>query len=163
MTHLHPTPPTKLPYTIRLDAEYQADPKPTIYDIRVNVDDPLRAKILAMTQNPEVVKQLHQIVGLDESLAMLIQAISHSKAKHTFYRAMAKDPVGFVRMWMKSQRRDLEVILGEAGRGGGEDGSGPEFARGGRGGVWDSTVVHEAVRYAPIALSTLRLIVMAVY
>ena len=37
--------------------------------------------------------------------------------------------------------------MGEAQRGGGEDGMGPEFARGGRGGVWDSAVVKEAVRY----------------
>lgn len=147
MTHLHPIPPIKLAYTIRVDQEYINDPVPTIYDVRVSVDDPLRGQILALTQNPEHVNQLRQIVALDDSLAVLIQAIQVSKAKHTFYRAMAKDPVNFVRRWMSSQKRDLEVILGEAARGGGEDGSGPEFARGGKGGVWDSAVVHEAVRY----------------
>jgi SWI/SNF-related matrix-associated actin-dependent regulator of chromatin subfamily D len=60
---------------------------------------------------------------------------------------MQTDPVNFVKRWMSSQKRDLEMILGEATRGGGEDGSGAEFQRGGRDGVWGSEVVMEAVRY----------------
>jgi len=102
---------------------------------------------MAMTQNSEYHASLRKIAELDDQLAVIIQAIHHSKARHTFFKNMAKDPAGFVTKWLASQRRDLEVLLGEATRGGGEDGSGPEFARGGKDGVWDSDATREAVRY----------------
>ena len=147
MDQLHPLPPIKLNYTIRVDPEYVNNPTPTVYDVRVTTDDPLKARVVGLIQNPNYHNSLRQIAQLDDSLAVLIQAIQHSKAKHTFYKAMQKDPTNFVKRWMSSQRRDLEVILGEASRGGGEDGSGPEFAKGGKDGVWDTEVVKEAVRY----------------
>jgi len=147
MSHLHVLPPVKLPYTVRVDQEFLENPQPTVYDIRVLVEDPLKARVIAMTQNTELQAGLRQIAQLDEQLAVIVQALQHSKARHTFYKSMAKDPAGFVDKWVKSQRRDLEVILGEAGRGGGEDGSGPEFAKGGKDGVWGTETVTEAVRY----------------
>lgn len=147
MNHLHPQAPLKLPYTIRLDEAYLANPTPTVYDVVVSVDDPIRAKVLQHLQNPEHTTQLRQISKLDDELAIIVQAISHSKSKHQFYRSFQKDPVTFVKKWVSSQRRDLEVILGEAGRGGGEDGMGVEFSRGGKDGVWGSDLTREAVRY----------------
>lgn len=60
---------------------------------------------------------------------------------------MGHDPVAFIKRWMGSQRRDLEVILGEATRGGGEDGTGPEWRRGGANGAWDTTVAKESAKY----------------
>ncbi|KAK5088855.1 SWI/SNF and RSC complex subunit Ssr3 [Lithohypha guttulata] len=147
MAHLLPLDSVKLPYTVRVDQEFLNNPEPTVYDIKVVVEDPLRARVLAMHQNPDLHSGLRQIAQLDEQLAVIVQALQHSKARHTFFKSMAKDPAGFVNKWMKSQRRDLEVILGEATRGGGEDGSGPEFARGGKDGVWGSESVTEAVRY----------------
>jgi len=140
MPHLHPLPPIKLQYTIRVDPNHHSSPEPTIYDIRVATEDPIKIKTIAMTQNPEYAIGLRQIAQLDDALAVIVQAIQHSKAKHTFYRSMAKDPVNFIRRWMSSQKRDLEVIMGEATRGGGEDGSGIEFQRGGSKGMWDSPV-----------------------
>ena len=61
---------------------------------------------------------------------------------------MSMDPAGFVRRWLSSQKRDLEVLLGESGRGdsgiGGED----EMWRfGGEGGEWGKESVRETVRY----------------
>lgn len=90
---------------------------------------------------------LKQITQYDEQLSVVVSALQTSKARHDFFRGLAKDPIGFINKWMGSQRRDLEVILGEAGRGGGEDGAGSEFARGGKDGVWGSEIVQEAVRY----------------
>lgn len=147
MPHLHPLPPIKLAYTIRVDPNHHSNPEPTVYDIRVATEDPIRAKILALVQDPEYVAVLKQINQVDDALAVIVQAIQHSKAKHTFYRSMSKDPVNFIKRWMSSQKRDLEVIMGEATRGGGEDGSGMEFQRGGSKGMWDTPVVKEAVRY----------------
>ncbi|KAL2821080.1 hypothetical protein BJX63DRAFT_418121 [Aspergillus granulosus] len=145
--HTSPLDPIKLPYTIRVDEEFHKDPTPTIYDIQVAVDDPLRSKMLALTQNPQYTAGMRQISQLDDQVALIIQALTHSRAKHSFFTALSRDPATFVRRWINSQRRDLETILGEATRGGGEDASGPEFRRGGSDSVWDTTVAREAVRY----------------
>ncbi|KAL4780919.1 hypothetical protein BJX76DRAFT_350547 [Aspergillus varians] len=145
--HTSPLDPIKLPYTIRVDEEFHKDATPTVYDIQVAVEDPLRSKMLALTQNPQYTAGMHQITQLDDQVALIIQALTHSRAKHSFFTALSKDPAAFVRRWINSQRRDLETILGEAGRGGGEDASGPEFRRGGSDSVWDTAVAHEAVRY----------------
>ncbi|KAL4880056.1 hypothetical protein BJY04DRAFT_208327 [Aspergillus karnatakaensis] len=145
--HTSPLDPIKLPYTIRVDEEFHNDPTPTIYDIQVAVEDPLRSKMLALTQNPQYTAGMRQITQLDDQVALIIQSLTHSRAKHSFFTALSKDPATFVRRWINSQRRDLETILGEAPRGGGEDGSGPEFRRGGSDSVWDTVVAREAVRY----------------
>ena len=145
--HLTPLPPVKLPYTIRVDSEFQENPTPTIYDVQVAVEDPRRAKILAFTREASHASSLRQISTLDEQLTLTILALNHSKARHTFYTAMSKDPTSFVRKWMGSQKRDLETILGEATKGGNEDGNTPEFQRGGSAGMWDTDIVKEAVRY----------------
>ncbi|KAL4911565.1 hypothetical protein BDW74DRAFT_164990 [Aspergillus multicolor] len=145
--HTSPLDPIKLPYTIRIDEEFHKDPTPTVYDIQVAVEDPLRSKMLALNQNPQYAAGMRQITQLDDQVALIIQALTHSRAKHSFFTALSKDPATFVRRWLNSQRRDLETILGEATRGGGEDASGPEFRRGGNDSVWDTVVAHEAVRY----------------
>jgi SWI/SNF-related matrix-associated actin-dependent regulator of chromatin subfamily D len=143
--HLRPLPPIKLPYTIRVDEEFHKDHKPTIYDVRVAVDDPLRAKLLPFIQNPQYAAMLKEMAVLDEQLATLVQAVTHSKAKHTFLTSMAQDPVGFVKAWLSSQKRDVEVIMGEATRGGGEDATGDEWRRGGRDSVWATPNAKESV------------------
>ncbi|PYH41494.1 PCI-domain-containing protein [Aspergillus saccharolyticus JOP 1030-1] len=145
--HTSPIDPIKLPYTIRVDADYHNDPTPTVYDIQVALEDPLRSKMIALTQNPQYTAAMRQISTLDDQVALIVQALTHSRARHSFFTALSKDPATFLRRWVNSQRRDLETILGEATRGGGEDASGPEFRRGGTDGAWDTPVAREAVRY----------------
>ncbi|KZF25261.1 putative SWI-SNF complex subunit [Xylona heveae TC161] len=150
LNHLSPLPPIKLPYTIRVDAAYQASPTPTVYDVRVPLDDPLRAQMIALTTNPAYPATLRSIASLDDQLALIIQALAHSKAKHGFFTAMAADPAAFVRRWVSSQQRDLQVILGEATRGIGAGAAddayaSDEFRRGGQAGVWGSDGVRESV------------------
>jgi SWI/SNF-related matrix-associated actin-dependent regulator of chromatin subfamily D len=147
MPHLHPLSPIKLNYTIRVDQDFQTaaeGPKSTVYDVRITVEDPLRAKVMAITSNPQTAQNLRQISSLDDQLAVIIQAIQHHKAKHTFYKNFSRDPVAFLKKWYSSQQRDLSVILGEIERG---DVAGLEFAKGGKEGVWGSDIVEEAVRY----------------
>ncbi|KAL2116317.1 hypothetical protein VTJ04DRAFT_8484 [Mycothermus thermophilus] len=143
--HLRPLPPIKLPYTIRVDEEFHRDPKPTIYDVRVAVDDPLRARLYEFAHNPQYAGMLKQVAALDDQLAVLVQAIANSKAKHTFLTSMANDPVTFVRNWMSSQKRDLEVIKGESARTGGEDATGDEWRRGGPNSIWATQNAKESV------------------
>ncbi|KIV79059.1 hypothetical protein PV11_06647 [Exophiala sideris] len=144
IAHLHPLPPIKLAYTIRVDQEFHKNPEPTVYDVQVQVEDPLRALILKMTSSPENQAIMRQIQKIDEELAVLIQKMYHIKAKHTFFSSMAKDPIGFIDKWLASQKKDLSGILGEMEKG---DVAGMEFAKGGPEGVWNSEVVREAVRY----------------
>lgn len=145
--HTSPMDPIKLPYTIRVDEEFHKEPTPTVYDIQVAVEDPLRTKMMALTQNPQYTAGMRQIASLDDQVALIVQALNHSRARHSFYTALSNDPATFLRRWTNSQRRDLETILGDAPRGGGEDASGPEFRRGGPDSPWDTPVAKEAVRY----------------
>ena len=150
--HLLPLLPIKLPYTIRVDPEFHADPQPTVYDIRVPLDDPLRSRLTALITDPGYPATLREIAALDDRLALLVQAVARAKAKHGFFTAMSKDPAAFVRRWTSSQKRDLEVILGEATRGGNgaagqDDGAGQaeEWRKGGAEGVWGTPGVRESV------------------
>ncbi|KAJ3567482.1 hypothetical protein NPX13_g6754 [Xylaria arbuscula] len=143
--HLQPLPPVQLPYTIRLDEEFHKDPQPTIYDVRVAVDDPLREQMTAFLNNAGYAGMLKEVASLDEKLAIIVQAIHVSKAKHGFLQALSEDPATFVRNWLSSQKRDLDVILGEAMRGGGEDANGDEWRKGGKDSIWGTVNARESV------------------
>jgi SWI/SNF-related matrix-associated actin-dependent regulator of chromatin subfamily D len=143
--HMTSLPPVKLPYTIRVDKEFHENPQPTIYDIRVSVDDPLRAALSSYLTNPSYAHNLREIASLNEHLAVLVLKIGNSKAKHNFFDSLSKNPTEFIAKWLSSQKRDLEVIAGEATRGGGEDASGDEWRRGGDDGIWGSENVRESV------------------
>jgi SWI/SNF-related matrix-associated actin-dependent regulator of chromatin subfamily D len=153
LPHLTPLPPITLPYTIRVDSDYiNATPKPspyTIYDITVLEDDPMRKTVVdALYHSGSNVEMLQQIAKNDEHIAVVVQAITQSKAKHAFYEAMSKDPVGFLKRWISSQKRDLEVILGESSRGiasQDDGGLGDEWRKGGTHGVWGDSIAKESV------------------
>ncbi len=144
-SHLRPLPPVQLPYTIRLDEQFHKDPQPTVYDVRVAVDDPLREQMSAFLNNSGYAGMLKEVASLDEKLAIIIQAVHVSKAKHDFLSSLSEDPATFVRNWLSSQKRDLEVILGEAMRGGGEDANGDEWRKGGRDSIWGTINARESV------------------
>ncbi|KAI0422355.1 hypothetical protein F5X98DRAFT_149980 [Xylaria grammica] len=143
--HLRPLAPVQLLYTIRLDEEFHKDPQPSVYDVRVAVDDPLREKMTTFLNNAGYVGMLKEVSSLDEQLAIIIQAIHVSKAKHDFLNSLSEDPATFVRNWLSSQKRDLEVILGEAMRGGDEDANGDEWRKGGKDSIWGTINARESV------------------
>ncbi|SPO00492.1 related to SWI/SNF complex 60 kDa subunit [Cephalotrichum gorgonifer] len=143
--HLRPLPPVSLQYTVRVDEEFQKKPEPTIYDIQVSVDNPLRSKMVSFIHDPGYAGMLKEVSGLDDHLARLVQAVSMSKSRHTFFASLGDDPVNFFRNWLSSQTRDLETINGEASRGGGERASGDEWRKGGEGSVWATDNARETV------------------
>ncbi|KAF2001917.1 hypothetical protein P154DRAFT_521378 [Amniculicola lignicola CBS 123094] len=152
--HMTSLPPVSLPYTVRVDKEYispSADSglepsRPTVYDIQIPLSDPLTPLTKSILQPPASrFATLQSLQTLDEQLVLVIAAISQSKARHAFYSSMSNDPVSFIKRWLSSQKRDLEVLLGEAMRGGGEDASGEEWKKGGEGSVWDSETARESV------------------
>ncbi|PNY23660.1 SWI/SNF and RSC complexes subunit ssr3 [Tolypocladium capitatum] len=143
--HLRPLSPISLPYTIRVDEDFHRDPLPTVYDVQVSVDDPLRAELQPLINNTQYATMLKDVTGLDEQLARLVQAIAVSKAKHSFFTSLSESPATFVRNWLSSQKRDLEIIMGEASRGGGEAAYGDEWRKGGASGVWATQNARESV------------------
>ncbi|KAF2767821.1 SWI/SNF complex protein [Teratosphaeria nubilosa] len=151
--HLKPLPPIQLSYTIRVDKSYiRGDPEkgiqpsaPTIYDIRIPLPNPLMGQLTRFHTSKAHLGTLQQIVKTDDDLALLVQKINQTNAKRKFYDNLAKDPTNFLKRWISSQQRDLEVILAEATRGGGEDASGEEWRKGGQDGVWGSRLAQESV------------------
>lgn len=145
--HLRPLSKVELPYTVRVDEEFHKSPQATIYDVRVPVNEPIQARLNQFLQDPQYATMLQQVRGLDEQLAVMIQAVADSKAKHAFLKSLSRDPTNFVRSWLSSQKRDLEVINGEAPRGGGEDASGDEWRKGGKNSVWATQNARESVQF----------------
>lgn len=151
--HLTTLPPVQLQYTIRVDKDYLAPSpdsgkqpsEPTIYDVQVALDDPLQPLLHNIIRSKQSIETLQEIHNIDDQIVLLMSALSRSKAKHAFYTSMATDPVAFVKRWFSSQKRDLEVIMGDAARGGGEDASGEEWKRGGLESVWGSETARESV------------------
>lgn len=140
-------PPVSVPYTIRVDkAFHTADPPagPTIYDIPVALDDTLRTKLNLAFGTSSHAPTIHQLSRLDEQLALTVQGINHAKAKHGFLTSMSKDPANFTKRWIKSQKRDLDVVIG-AGTSGVEDWQDEEFRKGGDRGAWGTTQAMEGV------------------
>lgn len=144
MPHLRPLLPISLPYTIRVDEEFHRNPQPTVYDVQVLVEDPAKANLRPILNNPQYATTLKQVTALDEQLARLVQAISMSKAKHSFFTSLSEDPANFVKSWLSSQKRDLEIIMGEAASDT-ENVAGDEWRRGGNGSVWNSQNARESV------------------
>lgn len=95
--------------------------------------------------NAGYASMLKEVGSLDEQLAVIVQAIHVSKAKHDFLSSLGEDPATFVRKWLSSQKRDLEVILGETMRGGGEDANGDEWRKGGKDSIWGTINARESV------------------
>lgn len=144
--HLHPLGPLKLSYTIRVDKDYiTAGSAPTVYDLRVSLPNNLPTTLQDFYRSKTHVPDLKTIIATDDDLALLVQKLHNTNAKRKFFENLAKDPANFLKRWTSSQQRDLEVILAEATRGGGEDAAGEEFRRGGRGGVWGSENARESV------------------
>ncbi|KAG6001803.1 hypothetical protein E4U21_003792 [Claviceps maximensis] len=143
--HLRPLPPISLPYTIRVDEDFHKNPQATVYDVQVWVDDPLRTSLPPLVNNAEYAVMLKDITLLDEQLARLIQATAVSKAKHSFFTSLSEDPTNFVKNWLSSQKRDLEVILGDSGRGGSDILTADEWRRGGADSVWTTHNARESV------------------
>ncbi|RCI14190.1 hypothetical protein L249_5960, partial [Ophiocordyceps polyrhachis-furcata BCC 54312] len=145
LPHLRPLPPISLAYTIRVDEEFHKDPQPTVYDIMVLMDDPLRAELQPLINSTQNANMLREINTLDDQLARLIQAIAVSKAKHSFFTGLSEDPTTFVRNWLSSQKRDLEIIMGEASRGSSEIAYKDEWRRNRPPTVWATQNARESI------------------
>lgn len=153
LVHLSPLPQVRLQYTIRVDKDYISPSDdsatasaPTIYDVRIPLPSPLRRQMQSIHSSPSHLANLRVITQLDDDLALMVQKINHTNAKRKFYDSLARDPTSFIKRWVSSQQRDLEVVLAEGGRGNGvEEWAGEEFRRGGKDSMWGGTLAKESV------------------
>ena len=111
LSHILPVEPVEIKYTIRTDVPAHFSQE--VYDVVVNVDDPIRARMGAVVASPTYAQALGEILKLDDQTAVLCQAVAHSKAKRDFWRAFSEEPAGFVKRWVSSQKRDMETLMGE--------------------------------------------------
>ncbi|KAI5858667.1 hypothetical protein BZA05DRAFT_330538 [Tricharina praecox] len=111
LSHIHPLEPIVIKYLVRCDVA--ASMSPQIHDVTIFIDDPIRQKMHAVMQSPSYIGMLREISTIDDHIAMLVQAINHSKAKRDFWRSLAEDPAEFVKRWVSSQKRDLDTLSGE--------------------------------------------------
>lgn len=115
--------------------------------------DPLQDKIASILIRDESFKQdVLRIAEIDREIAFIVQQLHHSKARHSFFTSLSKDPGTFIKRWISSQKRDMEIILGDSrvGMGIGLPGNewmGDEFRRGGANGVWGSENAKEAAGF----------------
>lgn len=86
---------------------------PQVCDITVYTDDPIRQKMSTIIHSQEYVQTLHEIACIDDHIAVLVQAVNHSKAKRDFWKAMSDDPAEFIKRWVSSQKRDMDTLCGE--------------------------------------------------
>lgn len=144
--YLFDLPPVSLRYTIRVDKDFHSTdkPQPTIYDVRVPLEDPAEAQLKALSASTKHRDALQQMSRLDDALATTMLHLAQEKAKHSFFTSMSKDPANFVKRWISSQKRDLDVILG-AGAWGDEDWQDAAWRTGGVDGPWGSREAAEGV------------------
>ncbi|KAJ3223865.1 SWI SNF, matrix associated, actin dependent regulator of chromatin, sub d, member 3, partial [Clydaea vesicula] len=107
--HILPPDPVVLEYIIKVDKEYHIGQY--AYDVEVEVDDPMKAKMTGLLNDiPGLNKELS---NYDEKIIGIIQAINQCKLKRDFFLSFSNDPCGFIKQWMASQNRDMEIILGD--------------------------------------------------
>lgn len=151
--HFSALDPIKLPYTIRVDKDYLASAatpsEPTIYDIKVPLPSPIKHTMASIISDPKHISNLKSIINIDLDIALLVSRMNNIDSKRQFYESLARDPTAFIKRWMSSQQRDLDVILAEGGRGIGDtrdDGLPLEvFRKGGADGVWGGELARESV------------------
>ncbi|KAK7469181.1 SWI/SNF and RSC complex subunit Ssr3 [Stygiomarasmius scandens] len=105
------TPPEPVVLHYEIDPSQPPPDRPQAYDVEVKTEDSaLKGRMTVMLNtNKETATTLQK---MDEEIALLAQSLHNSHLKRTFLQSFAKDPSQFIQVWLESQSRDLENILG---------------------------------------------------
>ncbi|THV05288.1 SWI/SNF complex 60 kDa subunit [Dendrothele bispora CBS 962.96] len=106
---LVPPEPVILHYTI--DPSQPPPERPQSYDVEVKMEDSTLKGRMAVMLNTDK-ETATNLQKMDEEIALLAQSLHNSHLKRTFLQSFAKDPSHFIEVWIESQSRDLENILG---------------------------------------------------
>lgn len=93
----------------------------TVYDIEVEIDDPVKMYSSAFLQN---FQNETEIVALDQTVLFnlkkflltpslkiydIVEQLKELKIRRDFYAKFANNPLDFIQKWLISQSRDLKV------------------------------------------------------
>jgi len=82
-----------------------------VWDVEVKTEDGmLKGRMTAMVQASK--ESSAALAKMDEEIALLAQSLHNSHLKRTFLQSFAEDPAKFIQIWLESQSRDLETVLG---------------------------------------------------
>ncbi|XP_078254569.1 SWI/SNF-related matrix-associated actin-dependent regulator of chromatin subfamily D member 3-like [Rhinoraja longicauda] len=107
---LLPPDPIIINHLISVDLSDQK--KTACYDIDVEVDDPLKCQMssfLLSTANQQ------EIAGLDNKIHDTIESINQLKIQRDFMLSFSKDPKCYIQEWLRSQTRDLKIMMDVVG------------------------------------------------
>ncbi|EIW71550.1 hypothetical protein TREMEDRAFT_42914 [Tremella mesenterica DSM 1558] len=104
----HPD-PVVIPYTIRVDRDYQFHDK--CFDIPVEMEDPLKSKMADLLKRIEG-DEGKEIMELEDKVGELVYHARELKQKRDFLEAFATNPQAFIQNWLQAQARDLDEMLG---------------------------------------------------
>ena len=116
---MKPLPPVQLQYTIRVDKPYISgtpDPestdqdteelkpcRPTVYDIRVPLPNPLVHQLTRFHTSKAHIGNLQTIVKTDDDLALLVQKVHQTNAQRKFYDNLSK-AVSYTHLTLPTKR-----------------------------------------------------------
>ena len=86
----------------------------SIYDIDVDVDDPIRDHMktfLSTSQN----QSLAEVAQLDAKIHEQIEQINQLRLSREFFMSFSEDPQDFINKWLVSQSNDLKSMLDLSG------------------------------------------------
>jgi len=108
--YLAPPNPVVIHYTV--NPSVPPPDRPAAWDIELKLEDvALKSKMQAVTLNASR-DVLRELTKLDDEIATLAQSLQSSVLKRQFLQSFADDPSNFISMWLASQSRDLESMLG---------------------------------------------------
>lgn len=83
------------------------------YDINIDIEDPIKQKmtnsISTYLPNSE---STQKISALDEEISQTAIAIRNVVMKRDFLNEFSKDSATFIKNWINSQSRDMDLLLG---------------------------------------------------
>jgi SWI/SNF-related matrix-associated actin-dependent regulator of chromatin subfamily D len=104
-SHLTLTDPITIPYTIAVDVPSGS----ACYDIKVEVEDPVRDTMMSIVGGGGKQKE---ISNLDDQISQIISRIRLHKSKREFMGSFYRDPVNFLNQLIKIQSMNSEVVYG---------------------------------------------------
>ncbi|XP_062331120.1 SWI/SNF-related matrix-associated actin-dependent regulator of chromatin subfamily D member 2 isoform X1 [Osmerus eperlanus] len=86
--------------------------KTACYDIDVEVDDPLKVQMNSFLSSAT---NQQEFAALEMKIHETIESINHLKTQRDFMLSFSNNPQDFIQDWLKSQSRDLKLMMDVAG------------------------------------------------
>ncbi|KAH0834162.1 SWI/SNF complex 60 kDa subunit [Lanmaoa asiatica] len=107
--HLMPPDPIILYYTF--NPGVPPPERPSAWDIEVKTEDTVvKNRMAVIVQSSK--ESTQDLSKLDDEISVLAQSLHNAHTKRVFLQSFADDPAKFIQIWLESQSRDLESVLG---------------------------------------------------